>query len=182
MSWDIAPTLTVTAGGRLFRYDNTLIGFFGFGRNPGGNFTASPPNAAYSSKTGVIQCFTTTGVRLSTVAGTPGVALAPGVVPGSPCTNLGVYSGGTISPVRAKGDGATYRFNLSWKPATGVLLYGTVSRGFRPGGINRRGDFGPYEPDYLVNYELGFKTTLADGVIRLNGAVYQQDWKGFQFS
>ena len=182
VSWDIAPTLTVTAGGRLFRYDNTLIGFFGFGRDPGGNFTASPPNAAYSSKTGVIQCFTTTGVRLTTVKGTPGVALAPGVVPGSPCTNLGVYSGGTINPVQAKGDGATYRFNLSWKPAKGVLLYGTVSRGFRPGGINRRGDFGPYEPDYLVNYELGFKTTLADGVIRLNGAIYQQDWKSFQFS
>ena len=182
VSWDIAPTLTVTAGGRLFRYDNTLIGFFGFGRNPGGNFSASPPNAAYSSKTGVIQCFTTAGVRLATVAGSPGVTLAPGSVPGSPCTNLGVYSGGSISPVQAKGDGATYRFNLSWKPGKGVLLYGTVSRGFRPGGINRRGDFGAYNPDFLVNYELGFKTTLADGVIRLNGAVYQQDWNHFQFS
>ena len=182
VSWDIAPTLTVTAGGRLFRYDNTLIGFFGFGRNPGNNFTAGPPNAAYSLKTGVIQCFTTTGVRLTTVKGTPGVALAPGSVPGSPCTNLGAYSGGSINPVRAKGDGATYRFNLSWKPSKDVLLYGTVSRGFRPGGINRRGDFDPYEPDYLVNYELGFKTTLADGHVRLNGAVYQQDWKRFQFS
>ncbi len=182
VSWDIAPTLTLTAGGRLFRYDNTLIGFFGFGRNPGSNFTASPPNAAYSSKTGVIQCFTTTGVRLSTVVGTPGVTLAPGSVPGSPCTNLGVASGTSITPVRAKGDGATYRFNASWKPSKGLLFYGTVSRGFRPGGINRRGDFGPYEPDYLVNYELGFKTTLADGHVRLNGAVYQQDWQHFQFS
>ncbi len=182
VSWDIAPTLTVTAGGRLFRYDNTLIGFFGFGRNPGSNFTASPPNGAYSSKTGVIQCFTTTGVRLTTVVGTPGVTLAPGSVPGSPCTNLGVASGSTIKPVQAKGDGTTYRFNMSWKPSKGLLFYGTVSRGFRPGGINRRGDFGPYEPDYLVNYELGFKTTLADGHVRLNGAVYQQDWKHFQFS
>ena len=182
VSWDIAPTLTLTAGGRLFRYDNTLIGFFGFGRNPGSNFTASPKNAAYSSKTGVIQCFTTTGVRLSTVVGTPGVTLAPGSVPGSPCTNLGVASGSSITPVRAKGDGATYRFNASWKPSKGLLFYGTVSRGFRPGGINRRGDFGPYEPDYLVNYELGFKTTLADGHVRLNGAVYQQDWQHFQFS
>ena len=181
ISWDILPNLTWTGGGRLFKYDNSLIGFFGFGRNPGGNFTASPPNAAYSSKTGVIQCFTTTGVRLTTVTGTPGVALAPGAVPGSPCTNLGVASGTTISPVKATGDGATYRFNLSWKPAKGVMLYSTVSRGFRPGGINRRGDFGAYSPDYLVNYEVGFKTTLAPGV-RLNGAIYQQDWKKFQFS
>ena len=182
LSWDIVPSVTLTAGGRLFKYDNTLIGFFGFGRNPGGNYTASPSNAAYSSKTGVIQCFTQSGARLTDVKGTAAAVLIPGVVPGSPCTNLGVYSGGTVNPVQAKGDGATYRFNLSWKPTQGVLLYGTVSRGFRPGGINRRGDFGAYKPDYLVNYELGFKTTLADGAIRLNGAIYQQDWKNFQFS
>ena len=40
-SWDVVPTVTLTAGGRLFKYDNSLIGFFGFGRNPGDDFTAS---------------------------------------------------------------------------------------------------------------------------------------------
>ena len=35
-SFDITPQLTLTAGGRGFIYDNTLIGFFGFGRNPAG--------------------------------------------------------------------------------------------------------------------------------------------------
>lgn len=181
LSWDILPNLTLTGGGRLFRYDNSLIGFFGFGRNPGANFTASPTNGAGSGRTGVIQCFTSSGARLTDVKGTPGLTFATGGVPGSPCTNLGVFSGGSLSPVKATGDGATYRVNLSWKPSPGFLLYSTVSRGFRPGGINRRGDFGPYEPDYLVNYEVGFKTTLAPGV-RLNGAIYQQDWKKFQFS
>ncbi|MGP4854935.1 TonB-dependent receptor domain-containing protein, partial [Klebsiella pneumoniae] len=39
-----------------------------------------------------------------------------------------------------------------------------------------------YQPDYLTNYEIGFKTTLAGGVVRLNGAIYQQDWNKFQFS
>ena len=36
-SFDIAPTLTLTAGARAFIYDNSLIGFFGFGRNPAYN-------------------------------------------------------------------------------------------------------------------------------------------------
>ena len=35
-SFDIVPKLTLTAGGRAFIYDNSLIGFFGFGRNPAG--------------------------------------------------------------------------------------------------------------------------------------------------
>jgi outer membrane receptor protein involved in Fe transport len=35
VSYDIFHNLTATAGGRYFKYDNSLIGFFGFGRNPG---------------------------------------------------------------------------------------------------------------------------------------------------
>ena len=33
-AFDILPNLTFTAGGRGFIYDNSLIGFFGFGRDP----------------------------------------------------------------------------------------------------------------------------------------------------
>ena len=182
VSFDLAPTVTATVGGRAFYYNNDLIGFFGFGRNPGGNYTASPPNAAYSSRTGVIQCFISTGARLTDVVGTPGITFASGGVAGTPCTNLGVWEAGSLRPVVAKDHGFTYRANLTWKPNRDVLIYGTASRGFRPGGINRRGDFGAYQPDYLQNYELGFKTTWADGRVRLNGAVYQQEWKDFQFS
>lgn len=184
LSYDLTPTVTLTAGGRVFKYDNSLIGFFGFGRNPGSGYTDTPYNGAGSSKTGVVQCFTQDGGRLydNLKAGTGSTTLLPAVVPGSPCTNLGVYSNGTVNSVVAKGDGATYRFNATWKPAHDVMLYATVSKGFRPGGINRRGDYPPYQPDYLINYELGFKTTLADGLVRLNGAIYQQDWQHFQFS
>lgn len=187
LSYDITPTVTVTAGGRLFKYDNDLIGFFGFGRNPAfvqGAEDNPPPNAAGSSRTGVAGCFTTSGVRLrqAQLDGQADTTLLPAAVDGSPCTNLGVFNNGKIDPVRAKGDGVTYRFNATWKPTQGVMVYGTWSRGFRPGGINRRADVPPYAPDYLTNYELGFKTTLADGLVRLNGAIFQQNWKAFQFA
>jgi iron complex outermembrane receptor protein len=60
------------------------------------------------------------------------------------------------------------------------MVYATWSKGFRPGGINRRGDIGPYNPDYLYNIELGWKTTL--GPIRWNGATYHEIWKKMQFA
>ena len=44
LSWDIIPSLTFTAGGRVFYADNSLYGFFGF-------------SAGESSHTGVSQCF-----------------------------------------------------------------------------------------------------------------------------
>ncbi|MES2042551.1 MAG: TonB-dependent receptor [Pseudomonadota bacterium] len=180
-AFDITPQLTLTAGGRAFIYDNSLIGFFGFGRNPGGTYTDSPFNAAGSSKTGVIQCFTTTGAPLgSNKSGT----LLPPSVPGGPCTNLGVFNTATgrVDPKVASGQGFIHKLNLTWKPTSGVLLYATWSRGFRPGGINRRGTVAPYSPDYLTNYEVGFKTTLFNKSVRLNGAFYQQDWAHFQFA
>ena len=48
-SFDILENLTLTAGGRLFKYDNSLIGFFGFGRTPAG----APFNGSGSSCSGV---------------------------------------------------------------------------------------------------------------------------------
>ncbi|MBS0481595.1 MAG: TonB-dependent receptor [Proteobacteria bacterium] len=181
MAFDVSDKLTLTGGARAFFYDNSLIGFFGFGRDPANNYASTPHNAAGSSRTGVAGCFTTTGDRVRTLSGTPMTLIAP-IIPGSPCTNLGVYvSGIGIEPVKAKGSGVTYRLNATWKPAPGLLLYATASKGYRPGGINRRADVGPYQSDYLYNYEIGWKTTLTQG-LRFNGAIYHQDWKKFQFA
>jgi outer membrane receptor protein involved in Fe transport len=49
LSYDITPSLTFTAGGRVFYAANSLKGFFGF-------------SAGYSSHTGVSQCFAPTSV------------------------------------------------------------------------------------------------------------------------
>jgi len=180
-SFDILPNLTLTGGGRAFIYDNSLIGFFGFGRNPAfdpDDFDPLP-NAAGSSRTGVAGCFTTTGDQLRD---NPTGTLLPAAVAGSPCTNLGTIFNGQIVPKETQGQGFTHKLNLTWKPVKDVLFYGTWSRGFRPGGINRRGTLPPYAADYLTNYEVGWKTTLLDGKLRFNGAVYQQEWSKFQFS
>ncbi|MEZ0243144.1 MAG: TonB-dependent receptor [Sphingomonas sp.] len=175
VSFDVTPTVTLTAGGRVYSYDNGLIGFFGFGRNPAG----PPYNAAGSSRTGVAGCFTQNGQSLRD---NPGGTLLPAEVAGSPCTNLAIFTNGGLAMKTTSDTGFLHRVNLTWKPSEDVLLYATWSRGYRPGGINRRGTIAPYAADFLTNYEIGWKTTLADGKLRFNGAVYQQDWDNFQFS
>ncbi|MDP9085601.1 MAG: TonB-dependent receptor, partial [Pseudomonadota bacterium] len=113
--------------------------------------------------------------------GTGAPVIAP-VIDGTPCNNLGVFENGQVVPKRIKGSGFTHRINLQYKPHDGLMFYATWSRGFRPGGINRRQSIRPYDADYLTNWELGWKVSLADNHVHWNGAIYQQKWKAFQFS
>jgi iron complex outermembrane receptor protein len=187
-SFDILPNLTVTAGGRGYIYDNSLVGFFGFGRNPAfvqGAAGNPPPNAAGSSQTGVAGCLTTEGITLrnAQLQGRT-TTLLPAAVAGGPCTNLGTFntSTGGVDPKNTEGQGFTHKLNLTWKATPDLMFYGTWSRGFRPGGINRRSTVAPYAPDFLTNYEIGMKSTLLGGKLRFNATVFQQEWKKFQFA
>ncbi len=114
-------------------------------------------SANYSSTTGVSQCF-----------GPPSTA-------GAPCTDLN----NTVSDT-----GTVPRFNLTYKFTPDLMAYATFSRGFRPGGVNRTtlAGIGPYQPDFLTNYELGWKTQWFGHRLRWNGALFWEDWKNFQFS
>jgi iron complex outermembrane recepter protein len=140
LSYDLTDKLTVTAGGRVYNYDNSLLGFFGY-------------SAGFSSRTGVAACF------------------APTQLAGTPCTNV---------DKRTKDTDFIHKLNLTYRVNDDVLVYATWSRGFRPGGINRRGTLPPYGPDTIDNYELGWKTNF--GPVRFNGAIYQKDWNNIQLS
>ena len=72
--------------------------------------------------------------------------------------------------------------NLTYKIDSDKMIYATWSEGFRPGGINRRATLPPYQSDFLTNYEFGWKTEWFDHRLRWNGAVFQENWKDFQFS
>ena len=81
-----------------------------------------------------------------------------------------------------KEDGSLGKANLTYKIDTEKMIYATWSQGFRPGGINRRATLPPYQSDYLTNYEFGWKTEWFDHRLRWNGAVFQENWKDFQFA
>ena len=169
VSWDITPQLTLTGGGRLYRFDNTLFGFAGFGAgNPGG------------FSTGENRCLTVNGIQHRFDPLSP---LATGETDlFIPCFNVADVVNGEAVPRRSKGSGHIHRLNVTWKPQQGLMFYATWSKGFRPGGINRQPDTPGYAPDFLTNYEIGWKTTFAGGRLRWNGAIYHQDWNGIQYS
>jgi outer membrane receptor protein involved in Fe transport len=100
---------------------------------------------------------------------------APTVVVGAPCQNLGN---------RATDKGHVPKVNLTYKIDKDKMVYATWSQGFRPGGVNRTAQpgIGPYQADFLTNYEVGWKTQWFDHHLRWNGAIFQEDWKNFQFS
>jgi outer membrane receptor protein involved in Fe transport len=125
-----------------------------------------------------------------------------GSVPPNPCVSTpatGVLS--NLNNLDAKHLNKTYtgwksRGNLTWHVLPDALVYYTWSQGFRPGGFNRAqsiikpssplyGLFVPplaYDPDTLTNNEVGWKTEWLDHRLQLNGAVYQEDWKGTQIA
>ncbi len=62
-----------------------------------------------------------------------------------------------------------------------VMFYGGITTGFKAGGIQSTTDgIFPYDEETLVSYEGGFKSTLADGAVRLNGAVFYYDYTDLQ--
>jgi outer membrane receptor protein involved in Fe transport len=141
LTYDITDKLSATGGLRVYKYKNSLAGFFGY-------------SAGYSSRTGVAACFPDVGA----------------IVKGSPCTNLDASTSDT---------GSIYKANLTYKLKPGWLVYATWSRGFRPGGINRRGG-DAYQPDTLDNYEFGWKSQM--GPFHFNYAMYREDWSNVQLS
>lgn len=72
---------------------------------------------------------------------------------------------------------APWTVGLDFKPADNVMLYSKVSRGHRAGGYNFRGTtqatLDPFEPERVMAYELGMRSELLDGRLRLNLAWYK---------
>jgi len=100
---------------------------------------------------------------------------------------------GGHTPEPFEQDGFDPRLTVSWTPLDDVLLYGTYSTGFRPGGFNRGGGLASvnpefptvnttYETDNVRNLELGWKTLLFNRTVRFNGNAYYIEWDDMQVS
>lgn len=166
LDWHITDTLTVTAGTRYFEGFNQMLG------GNVGSFFCKQYGTGISTKTGM--CATPFGTNLNEQA---------------------------INSFTDKGFRS--RVNVSWKATDDLLLYATWSEGFRPGGFNRgsaqvlravdrstgtarRGNFNQFQlpflfkSDDLVNYEIGWKSTLMDNRVVFNGAIYNVKWDNAQ--
>jgi len=128
---------------------------------------------------------------------------------------LAQISNNAFDPALAQSDnGFLFKANLSWEATDDLLIYATVSEGYRIGGVNGVAEctafdpnatqgacalapgqqFGPgandisarderqFSPDQTRNYEIGFKSTLADGAATLNAAFFYIDWSDPQLT
>jgi len=77
--------------------------------------------------------------------------------------------------------GQTGRVVLTYQIDPDHMVYGTYSKGYRPGGNNRRVEVVAYQADKLTNYEIGWKTAWLDHRLRFNGAAFFEQWDGVQF-
>jgi iron complex outermembrane receptor protein len=102
----------------------------------------------------------------------------------------GVSANGTSNPLfgLAQNSGVTPKVDLAYIPDDNTTIYGTVSKGFRPGGPNSPIPVPPcasaaptqFGPDSVWNYELGEKLRFLDSRISVNGAIYYEDWTNVQ--
>ena len=112
---------------------------------------------------------------------------------------------GSESSTAEKDQGVTPKFSLSYTFSPDLMVYGTASKGFRPGGgtgpiltsgpasceANLQSEYGTtsfvpgpnsFQPDHVWSYELGEKWRGAENRISINASGYFEAWTGVQQS
>ena len=103
-------------------------------------------------------------------------------------TQAGILATGSLEPqflaFQSSSSGVNPKLNLSYEPTPDLTVYSTVSKGFRPGGVNLptptnlgcalTGEI--YSPDSIWNYELGEKARFLDRRIMVNADFYYINW------
>ncbi|MGF1453855.1 MAG: TonB-dependent receptor [Alphaproteobacteria bacterium] len=85
-------------------------------------------------------------------------------------------------------DAFTWRASTVYDLTETINVYATVSTGYRPGGL-QLANVTPteteqldFEPEQIINYEIGLKTTFFDGRLLINASGYMMNWTDIQLS
>ena len=153
VTWHINDDWSLTVGGRYFERSNT-------------NYYLVNHPGAFPDATGV-------------PLGEPDMAVAS--IRAERLANGGV-------PLGRSGDEDQVipKISLSYAVGDNAMVYGLYTQGLRQGGVNRsRGvPFFPntYTSDIMDNYEIGYKSTFAEGRGRLNATAYNMIWSDYQLN
>jgi iron complex outermembrane receptor protein len=97
----------------------------------------------------------------------------PFVIPGFPF----------ISDLSRDFHGSTPKFGVDWNVSNDAMLYFSVTRGYKSGGLNYGADTLAsltFEPETITSYEVGAKTQWFDRRLRLNLTAFTYDYKNLQ--
>lgn len=156
---DLAVSDTITVRGGL-RYTDTSDKFTGC--------TGNSANGSLAIGLGII---------------TQGNPLALG--PNPQCTQLDQNLQPTITRTKLAQDNLSWRAGIDFKPDRDTLLYATVSRGYKVGAFplipaSSDSQYTPVTQEKLTAFEAGFKLSLLDRKLQLNGAVFHYDYRDKQ--
>ncbi len=85
-----------------------------------------------------------------------------------------------------EGDKVDYRISLDYRFTDAVLAYGTISTGFKGGGVSARpftatqATNGTFDPEELTAYEVGVKTDILGGAGRVNVSAFYNKYTEIQ--
>jgi len=114
---------------------------------------------------------------------------------------MGPFNGGRTTSVDGKSGNAGFnpKIGLSWQRDLDSLYYATISKGFRPGGLNQKIPYvagicqsdqdrfgGPapqtYNSDNIWSYEAGFKNYFMERRLYVSVGTYYMDWNNIQLN
>lgn len=76
----------------------------------------------------------------------------------------------------------TGKIGLNYHFGDNGMIYASVARGYKAGGVNLTPNTPGFLPEQNTVYEVGFKTELLDQHLRLNGAVFKSEYEDIQLS
>lgn len=175
--WDVSDTFTITAGLRYTSDEKKMP------LDMVGNQTTQgdPITQQYSTSTvlnraaGIsVECDADDDLNLNEVGNTLDWR-------GQVCTD-------ELSRPNLKFDEWGGKLGISWRATENAMFYGSYSRGFRSGKHDLEFLHGPHtgfiiqdlDVETLDAFEIGVKSTLADGRLELNAATYFYRWNDFQ--
>jgi iron complex outermembrane recepter protein len=84
------------------------------------------------------------------------------------------------------GDHTDYRVAVDYQQSSKLMYYAQYSTGYKGGGVNPRPFFPSqailFSPEELKAFEVGIKSTLADNHLRVNAAVFSNDYSDLQLT
>ncbi|MFN8624751.1 MAG: OmpA family protein [Candidatus Binatia bacterium] len=122
------------------------------------------------------------------VTGPGGINFCNNAAIPSPALKNWTSSRGTAFGIHGAGaPGLSPMANIAFQATDELMAYFRVARGYKGGGFNGtsndpRAFAIPFDPERLLQYELGFKSQWLDNRLRVNAAGYYSDYKDLQQS
>jgi outer membrane receptor protein involved in Fe transport len=104
----------------------------------------------------------------------------PAILPGGCITTNAAFVPGLVRGALNQ-DNVSWRAGAEWTPASRLLVYANVSKGYKAGGFpdlaaSLASQFSPASQESVLAYEAGFKATLLERTLQLNAAGFYYDY------